>query len=370
MTWLPFTPQRHDPADLDELTVGNEEVLAAVHSKLIAAATTGSKPHTLLVGPPGSGKSHVLNVALHRAALDRRYAKRALTVLLPQDATGITRYSDLLAAVIRTLAPEAELPPAWQRAEVIDELIGDRVVVLAVENLDRVFADIDMEGQRSLRAWLETNRQVMLLATASRVFPEVADRSYPWFGGLNTVMLPQLTDEQVQQLFASYLRLNNKKALANYVTTKSGKDRVAALAKLVGHVPRHWVIAAQTATRESLDAVSPAAEEILEVLVPYHQQLLWTLSPGERRLVVALGRHGEMPVADAAGHAELDPKTTATMLRRLHETGWVEAGKSPHGDRRFTYYAVRDPMLRAHLQYRSEALARPANSTLVGKLDS
>lgn len=358
MTWLPFTLQRQDPVVLDELTVGYEEVLAALHSKLIAAATTGSKPHTLLVGPAGAGKSHVLNVALHRAAHDRRYAKRAITVALPQDATGITRYSDLLAAVIRALAPDATMPPAWQRAEAIDELIGDRVVVLVVENLDRVFADIDLEGQRSLRAWLETNRQVMLLATAPTVFAEVADRSYPWFGGLNTVMLPSLVGEQVQQLFAAYLRLNNKKALANYVSTKSGKERVAELAELIGHVPRHWVIAAETTTRESLDAVEPAADEVLEVLVPYHQQRLWTLSPGERRLMVALGTQGELPVAQAAALAELDPKTTATILRRLHETGWVEAGKAPDGDQRFTYYRVRDPMLRLHLAYRAEALAQ------------
>lgn len=249
------------------------------------------------------------------------------------------------------------MPAAWQRAEVIDELLGDRVVVLVVENLDRVFADIDLEGQRSLRAWLETNRQVMLLATASTVFPEVADRRYPWFGGLNTVVLPELTGEQVQKMFAMYLRRQGKSALANFVMTKTGTEQVTALAQFIGHVPRHWVIAAATVTRESLNAVVRAADEVLEVLVPYHQQRLRTLSPGERRLMVALGTQGEMPVAQAATLAELDPKTTATMLRRLHETGWVDAGKSPEGDQRFTYYRLRDPMLRAHLIYRSEALA-------------
>ena len=370
MTWLPFTPQRQDPEELEELTVGYDEVLATIESKLIAAATTGSKPHTLLVGPAGSGKSHVLNVALHRVERDRRYAKRAVTVRLPQDATAITRYSDLLAAVICALAPDADVPAAWQRAEVIDELIGDRVVVLVVENLDRVFADIDLEGQRSLRAWLETNRQVMLLATASTVFPEVAERRYPWFGGLNTVVLPELTIEQVQRIFAMYLRRQGKNALANFVMTKAGTEQVAALAQVIGRMPRHWVIAADTVTRESLEAVVPAADQVLEVLVPYHQQRLRTLSPGERRLVVALGTQGEMPVAQAATLAELDPKTTATMLRRLHETGLVDAGKSPEGDQRFTYYRLRDPMLRAHLRYRSEALGRSANSTVVGKLDS
>lgn len=370
MTWLPFTPQRHDPEVLEELTVGREEVLATLRSKLIAAATTGSKPHTLLVGLAGSGKSHVLNVALHRAERDRRFAKRAITVRLPEDATAITRYSDLLAAVIRALAPELTMPEAWQRAEVIDDLLGDRVVVLVVENLDRVFADIDLEGQRSLRAWLETNRQVMLLATAPTIFPEVADRRFPWFGGLNTVVLPELTAEQVRQLFATHLRFEGKKALANYVESTRGKERVAALGELIGGVPRHWVIAAGTATRESLDAVAPVADQVLECLVPYHQQRLWALSPGERRLVVALGTHGEMPVSEAASLAELDPKTTATMLRRLHESGWVDAGKSPEGDQRFTYYSVRDPMLRSHLRYRGEALARSANTTVVGKLDS
>lgn len=352
MTWLPFTPQRHEPHVLDELTVGYEEVLATVQAKLIAAATTGSKPHTLLVGPAGSGKSHVLNVALDRAERVRRYDNCPLTVRLPQDATAITRYSDLLAAVIRAVDPGAPMPEAWQRAEVIDELIGNRVVVLVVENLDRVFADIDLEGQRSLRAWLETNRQVMLLATASSVFAEVVDRRYPWFGGLNTVVLPELTGDQVRELYATYLRWLGKQAVANFVMTNAGAERVAMLGEMMGHRPRYWVIAAETATRESLVDVVATVEQVIEVLVPYHQQLLWKLSPAERRLIVVLGRQGELPVAEAARLTELDPKTTATTLRRLHENGWVDSGKPEHGDRRFTYYHLRDRMLRYHLNYR------------------
>jgi DNA-binding MarR family transcriptional regulator len=297
----------------------------------------------------------VVEVALHQASQDQTFRDRAVIVRIPEDSTAITRYCDLLREVLAVLAPDAPAPPPPERQSRIAELLDDRVVILAIENLDRVFHDIGLEGQRNLRAWVETSRQVLLLATTPTLFAGVTDRSKPWYGGLATLMLPALTAEEGQELVALLAEARGDQELSAFVKSNTGRARINAVAQLTGGSPRVWMVLASVATKESLDELFPAVEELLESMVPYYQQLLWSLSPNERRLVVALAQTGRMTVKQVAEAAEIEPQSAATTLRRLTEGRWVEAEQPRSGDRRVTHYRVREPLLRYHLQYRQES---------------
>jgi DNA-binding MarR family transcriptional regulator len=297
----------------------------------------------------------VVEVALHKAAKDRTFRERAVIVRIPEDSTAITRYCDLLREVLAVLDPDAPVPPPPDRQSRIAELLDDRVVILAIENLDRVFHDIGLEGQRNLRAWVETSRQVLLLTTTPTLFAGVTDRSKPWYGGLATLMLPALTAEEGQELVALLADARGDQELSAFVRSDTGRSRIKAVAQLTGGSPRAWMVLASVATKESLDELVPAVEELLESMVPYYQQLLWSLSPNERRLVVALAQTGRMTVKQVAEAAEIEPQSAATTLRRLTEERWVQAEQPRSGDRRVTHYGVREPLLRCHLQYRQES---------------
>jgi hypothetical protein len=92
---------------------------------------------------------------------------------------------------------------------------------------------------------------------------------------------------------------------------------------------------------------------VLEALVPQQQESLARLSPNERRLVVAMAAAGSGKVSDLAAAARLEQRTAAASLGRLADAGWVSGRKPSRADRRTTYYRLRDPMLRHHLQYRT-----------------
>lgn len=351
----PFTPAREAPAALAARTVGRTDLLANLHAKLLSTVTSDARPHVLLAGPRGAGKSHVVEVALFHASAEQAFRDRAVVVRIPEDSTAITRFSDLLREVLKALDPGAAVPPPEERAGRISELLDDRVVILVIENLDRVFHDIRLEGQRNLRAWVESSRQVMLLATTPSLFTSVTDRSAPWYGGLATLMLPGLTAEEGQELVALLAAARGDQALADFVRSPTGAGRIKAVAQLTGGSPRVWMVLASVATKESLDELVPAVEELLEGLVPYYQQLLWSLSPSERRLVVALAQTGRMTAKQVAEAAEIDPNSATTTLRRLAEQRWVESERPRSGDKRLTYYRIREPLLRYHLQYREES---------------
>lgn len=356
----PFTPALEPVEELDERTVGRELVLKSLHSKLMRAATSPARPHVLLVGPRGSGKSHVIEVALHRASTEAHFASRMVIARVPADGVAVTRYTDLQDVAIRALGgqPGTQLA-GGTRQERLAQLLSRRVLLLVIENLDRVFAAIGTEGQRALRAWVETSGDVLLLASTPQLFPGVADRAQPWFGGMATFLLSELNAAQSRDLLVQIARSTEDVGLVELLGSPTGFARTQALTQLIGGQPRNLIIISDGLSRESLDELQPAVNRLLEGLVPYHEQVLWSLSPNERRIIAALSSTGGgATVAWLAADVEMEPRTAATTLGRLADQGLVAAEKPQHGaDRRNTYYHVRDPLLRHHLQYRQGLLA-------------
>lgn len=340
MTVHAFTPQRESVAALMDRTVGRDALLELLRHRIASAASSSARPHVLVVGPPGSGKTHLLAVALADPP------DGLVPVRIPESAIGATRYEDVTAAVLQALRPGEPLPR--EREGRIAVALAGRTVLLVIERLDRVFADLGLAGQRALRAWVETSGSVLLVGSADRVFPGMTQREQPWFGGMGVLMLPDLTAAQGRDLM---LRLVDPEVAA-YLRSTAGLARAAAFADITGGGPRSWVLAARSATVEGLDALLPVVEELLESLVAYHEQVLSALSPNERRLVAAIAESpGAATVTTLAAASDIEQRTAAAALGRLAEAGRVTAVKPTRGDRRTTYYRLQDPLLRHHLHY-------------------
>ncbi len=352
----PFTPSREDAASLAGRTVGFKRLRRRLHERFQLAAGSASRPHTLVVGPRGAGKSHLVRVVLHDLEMSD-IASAFRSVVVPEDVVGLTRLDDLLDIVLDQLSVGRLGVSAHnaERERLISQALAGRVLVLTVENLNRFLEVIGIGGQRDLRAWVETSGEVLLLCTSPLLGPSVTKRERPWFGGFATCVLEGLKADEGRQLLAELARRDGNAELGEYLDSEPGRARVAAVAQLTGGSPRVWMILADCISAESLDALVPAVQDLLEGLVPYYQQLLWELAPNEQRVVRALaeGRDGALTVAEIAASAGMDQRTTATTLGRLASSQWVKAEKPSSGDRRRSLYRLREPMLRHHFQYRS-----------------
>ncbi|WP_111512326.1 tetratricopeptide repeat protein [Mycobacterium kyogaense] len=351
----PFTPLQEAPADLDKRTVGRTDILVTLAQRLEAAAMSKARPHTLLVGPRGSGKTHLLRVALHRLAQAPDVSTRLTVADIPEDAVGITRYVDLLREIGAAL--QLKLPRQSSAVELetaILESIQDRTLVIVIENLDRVFAAIGHGGQRNLRSWVETSGRILLLCATPALFAGVADRNQPWFAGFITTPVEGLTAEAGHELLTILARQRGDEELAEFLETATGRARVEAVARLTGGSARIWMVLSGCMTIASLDALIPAVEDLIEGLVPYYQQLLWDLPPNHQAVVrqLAEGPTAAMTAAQIASATELSQQTVSKVLGLLQEGRWVGTEKLA-GDRRKTWYSLREPMLRHHFQWRS-----------------
>ena len=360
-----FTPSREDPAALDRRTVGRAEEIERLVDSFRQAATSKSRQHTLLIGSRGAGKSHLVEVALHRLKGDSELAESFCVARIPEDAVGIASAADVLVATLNSLpnvSSEQQSKARLARRDrrlvdieaIVTSVVGDRVLLLVIENLDRVFAALDESGQGDLRAWVEGNANVLILAAAPQLFRGVDSRKMPWFGSFRIEHLGALTVAEGTELIKRLASDAGDDKLADYLDTDQANDRLRTIHHLAGGSPRIWTIFASSLSIESLEALVPAVEDLFEQLVPYYQQRLWDLSPVEQKILNALTLETATATAgDLAAITGLDPAVTTTTLRRLTETNWVQSSKIKGTDQRTSWYEVREPLLRHHYQYRN-----------------
>ena len=363
----PFTPSLERAEVLAARTVGRDHLLDTIHRRLMSAATTGNRGHTLVVGARGSGKTHLVDVALHQVAADPVLRDRLAVARVDEDVVGIVGYGDLLLEVLAGLRPpqdvlddaRARRDPVAMEAAVTAQLQG-RALVMVVENVAKVFENLGTSGQRHLRSFVETSGEVVLLATTPLLFKGIVSRSEPWFGSFAIEHLPDLTLDEGIELLRRLALEDGDEAFARFILSPRGRARLAALHHLAGGSPRLWMVLAGCASVELLDDLVPAVEELLESLVAYYQQRLWELPGNEQKLVRELGTGpASASVAELAARCGIDERTAATALGRLTESGWVRREKVPGTDQRRSWYRLREPLLRLHLQYRQAAGKQP-----------
>ena len=358
-----FTPSGMMAEDLDALTVGDAALLDTLVRRIRSAARDGSRPHTLLIAPRGGGKTHTLRVALHRALKDSETAHSVLPVVIPEDSLAIGSYVDLLTEIARAVDPRlGETARALRRDKdpvgieaAIMSTAGDRTILLAIENLDRVFDSLGPAGQGSLRAWVETSAAVLIIATSPVLFAGISSRSYPWYGSFIVETLSELSLEAGATLLSRAARRRGDTELAEFVDSAEGQERLSVIQRLAGGSPRLWHILSDCVDVAALDELVPAVEALLDRLAPHYQQRLWQLPAGEQRLVVELARGWEpRTVGDLAAAVGVSNQSAATALGRLTASHWVTSSKARDGDKRTSWYDLTEPLLRYHLQYRDD----------------
>lgn len=353
----PFTPRREPSEKLKARTVGRERQLTALARTLRSAATSGNRNHTLLIGPRGSGKSHLIAVALGEIAADETLSSRLTVVEIPEDTVGfvsVRRITDHLYLKVTGQQPDPAMSLAAVQRSLHQALAG-QVLVLVIENLDRVMRALGDGGQRDLRSWVETSGDVLLLASTPLLFPGVQKRDKPWYAAFANVWVEPLTPDEGHDLLRRLAEERGDAATAAFLESEAGHARVRALAALTSGSPRTWTILFDRLTPDTLDALLPVVQQLLEDLVPYYQQLLWDLPPDSQIVIDALctGQSAGLTVSEIVETTRLAQARVSAVLKGLTNDKWVTAAKASGGDQRKTWYQLREPLLRHHVQDRS-----------------
>jgi tetratricopeptide (TPR) repeat protein len=343
---------------LERLFVARERTLESILARVQAAAKTTERNHTLLVGPRGSGKTHLVSLVYHRIDLLRSSGVPLQVAWLPEDAWTIVSYRHLLTAVAERLEPglEEELPGSTAELEALlvrRAAAGGPIVVL-VENLDQILSALRDEGQQQLRHLLQAHRPLLLVATSTRLDRALSDQARPFYGFFTTTRLEPFDVDEAAAMLAAIARERGDDALVDYLDTDQGRARLRTIKHLAGGQPRMWAVLASALTIGGLGELIELLLTRFDDLTPYYQEQLARLS-GRQRLVVAELAEVDHPVnvSELAARLELDQRSLGKTMSELMDQGWVAPTKSTVTvllDRRRTYYELAEPLARVSFQ--------------------
>lgn len=342
-------PRRLDDATLEGLLVQREAMVARLTERLVAGAGQGERHHVLLVGPTGSGTSHLAECVARR--VDAARVAGLQVVRLPEIGGRLASWPQLLRALVEAAEGDAPAGEADDLAALDDEsreavllhrwreAITGRGLLVVLEDLAGLFHALGEPGQHGLRGFLQTEAGCSLIATTARVFPAIVERDAPCFGLFATTYLDSLEDEALMELVTRRVA-----RLGGEVPTDASAS-VPALVPLLGRWPGPWAhLAEGLAAGLELPA---AVEHVVAAERRASVARLARLSPQQRMLVLRLADvGGALPVKALARDGWLSEQTAARQLGELRVAGWVQ------GERvgRETWYELSDPLVRQALR--------------------
>ena len=368
--WV-FTPSHTDPKDLDFILVQRHQLLQDAVERVRESALTDHKHHLLFVGPRGCGKTHLVTLIVSRLSEDDALTDRLRIAWLNEDETCTT----LLDLLLKIHAALEKRYPAEYRADMIGAAfemkqdaaqefiaqhllasLGSRTLLVVAENLDAIFEGLGDAGQKQLRAFIQENPKLSIVATAQRLVEDLSKRTSPFFGFFQTEHLKPLNVEEATQLLQNIARLNQQDSVVEFLATSRGISRVRALHHLSGGNHRIYIVLSQFITRDTIDALLGPFMKMVDELTPYYQERVRWLPTLQRKIVEYLcSCEGTVPVKAIAKRLFATPQTISSQLQDLREKGYVEANQRG----RESLYEISEPLMRICVEVKENQRRQP-----------
>jgi tetratricopeptide (TPR) repeat protein len=368
-----FTPSLMSPQELETILVQRQDLAQELFEKIVLSATTPAKHYALLIGMRGMGKTHLVALIYYRllAEFDRNPMLQDKLVIawLREEEWGVDSWLDLVSRILRALAVEESqskllleelrrisIEDSIDRAaanatRLLKEAIGDRTLLLIMENLDDLFKGLGEAGQQQFRSFLQGEQCCTILATTPALFTAVQSRTKPFFGFFNPIHLDRLTVPEAIEMLGKIATLGGQEDLASFLQTPLGRARVRAVHQLAGGNPRVYMLFSQFITRDALDNLVEAFMKMLDDLTPYYQARMKELSNQQRKIVELLvDRRHPVMVKEIAADCFIDAGTAASQLRELRKLGYVEAEQNG----RESFYELREVLMRLCLEVKKQ----------------
>ena len=354
-----FTPSMMPPETLEAMLVQREPLLSRCLSNVLESLRTGSRHHTLFVGSRGIGKTHLISLIYHRLSQTKEAQSKALVAWMREEEWGVTSFFELVLRILRTLdasypalnierqtATVYDLPlqEAEKKAEsILLEVLGDKCLVVLLENLDDLFEQIGDHGQKAWRAFIQNHANTVLVCTTPSLFAGVSLQKSAFYGFFDVEQLTELSFEDVVNLLEKIAIEREDKTLAVYIKTPEGRARIRAVHHLAEGNPRIYIIFAQFLTQESLDDLVQAFMHTLDELTPYYQARIKELSGQQRKILEYLINYaGAAPVKQIAKACFITQQVCSSQLRQLRLKRYVRV----IGQGRESYYELCEPLMR------------------------
>ena len=320
-----------------EQFVVREHELDIVLEVLRGNIDSPSCQHVLVVAPRGRGKTMLLARVAAELNTDDELSELLLPVRFMEESHEIFNLADFWLDTLFHLAREsakhdpvlagelreshADLTTRWREVALADRVraavleAADRLgkkLVLMVENLQALCGNVDKDFGWKLRGALQSDPQIMLLASATSRFRGLDDAEQPFFELFRIVGLEPLTTEECRRLW----QVVSGDAV-------SGRE-IRPLEILTGGNPRLLVIVAGFAQHRSLRQLMEELVTLIDDHTEYFRGHLEVLAKSERRVYLAVSDLWQpSSTGEISARARMGVRTVSTLLGRLVNRGAI-----------------------------------------------
>ncbi len=328
-------------------------------------AKTSSCQHILLVAPRGRGKTMLLARVAAELRVHEDLSRDLLPVRFMEESHEVFDMADFWLECLFHLSLESAVCDPKLRSELRDthralsargrqdELIEARArtavldavdrlgkkIVLMVENLQDLSGDVDERFGWKLREELQTQPQVMLLASATSRFRGLDDATQPFFELFRILGLDPLDTEECRLLW-------------HVLSGKALRAReIRPLQILTGGSPRLLVFVADFARHRSVRQLMEQLVKLIDDHTEYFRSHLEGFAKTERRVYLATVDLWQPSTAgEIATRSRLDIRTVSTMLGRLVHRGALIS----EGDGKRRRYSASERLYTVYYKLRRE----------------
>ena len=325
-----------DEEVISQFVVRNRELRIVLD---VLRGNTGSPScqHVLLIAPRGRGKTMMLARVAAELRTNGEFSERLLPVRFMEESQEIFNLADFWLESLFYLAREhatrdsglsqelrdvhAALAAEWQgreleeraRAAVLET--ADRLgkqLVLMVENLQALCGDVDDDFGWKLRKVLQSESQVILLATATSRFKELDNAQHAFFELFRIVCLDPLDTGECRRLW----QMVNGDAVS--------AEEIRPLQILTVGDPRLLIIIGEFARHRSLRQLMEELVRLIDDHTEYFRGHLEVFAKVERRVYLAvIDLWQPSTTGEIASRARMDVRAVSALLGRLVERGAV-----------------------------------------------
>lgn len=358
---LLFNPSRASTAELESTFVGRHKLLERLERDLLGDQTAGTPRHWQIVGPRGSGKSHLTELLVRR--LEKRHAWRVAR--LPEENYQASSLGELLEQVCLRADPRHQtvLGPDLTEEQLQDRALdllrqsaeaSSKPLLVVLENLSSVLERQvrTSRDQGRLRDFLTNRPPFVLVATSTSQSDATTRHEAPLYDFFHTVSLEDLRQEDITELVRARASWEGNSALL--ADFERVRGRLEAVYHLSGGNPRLALALYAVLQHGVTSELHEQVMKLLDEVTPYYQARLADISPQAVRVLteMAVAEHLLTPAA-LARRCRLPTNQVTAVLRKLQDERLVVQGHRPNARSRL--YGVRDRLLRIWIQMRESA---------------
>jgi tetratricopeptide (TPR) repeat protein len=362
-----YTPSLRSAEALEALFVVREQIARRTIESIKESARTANKHNTLVIGPRGIGKTHLISIINNRLMADKSLTGQLKIAWLPEDSY-VASYNSLLVQIIKTINDTDRSKDIQQKLDELLDLnsseqqlfaehlllnqVNHHTLLIIAENMDDLLKSIDVDGQRKFRAFIQTNPVFTILGAATTLSDATSKKDYPFYGFFNTLLLTPFSVDDAVNMLSHLAEAEHNLDLVDILNSPIGRARVEALHYLAGGNPRVYTVFFDCLTCENLDDLVRPFMKLIDNMTPYYQSHMSRLAPLQRSVIDTIRKiRGATTVKEISRQLMREQTTISTQVGKLEKLGFLER---VYSSGRNNYYELQEPLMRLCLDVKEQ----------------